>query len=158
MGARRGRSTETALYLLTEKTYTVWAGNKPRVALVLSLDVVSAFDRVSHARLIHNLRKRKIPESLVKWVEDFLKDRQTEIRLADFTLEKSRVDTGIPQGSPISPILYLFYNADLLEICENRTLRISPTGFVDDINLFTYGTTTEGNCRNLKRVHNACED
>ena len=59
MGARRGRSTETALHLLTEKVYTIWAGNKPRIASILSLDVAGAFDRVSHARLAHNLRKKK---------------------------------------------------------------------------------------------------
>jgi hypothetical protein len=61
----------------------------------LCLDVAGAFDRVSHARLVHNLRKRKIPEAIVRWVEDFLKDRYTEIRIADFTLEKSRVDADI---------------------------------------------------------------
>jgi hypothetical protein len=66
MGARRGRLTETALHLLTEKIYTIWAGNKPRIASILSLDVVGAFDRVSHTRLAHNLRKRKIPETLVR--------------------------------------------------------------------------------------------
>jgi hypothetical protein len=95
IGARRGRLTETALHLLTEKIYIIWAGNKPRIALILSLDVTGAFNRVSHARLAHNLRKRKIPETLVRWVEDFFKDRHTEIRIADFTLKKSRVDAGI---------------------------------------------------------------
>jgi hypothetical protein len=44
---------------------------------------------------VYNLRKRKILEAIVRWVEDFLKDRYTEIRIADFTLEKSRVDVGI---------------------------------------------------------------
>jgi retron-type reverse transcriptase len=158
MGARRGRSTETALHLLTEKVYIIWAENKPRVASILSLDVVGVFDRVSHARLVHNLRKRKILEAIVRWVEDFLKDRHTEIRIADFTLKKSRVDVGIPQGSPILPILYLFYNADLLDIYENRMLRTSPIGFIDDVNLLTYGATIKGNCRNLERMYNACED
>jgi hypothetical protein len=29
---------------------------------------------------------------------------------------------------------------------------------VDDVNLLTYGTSAEGNCRNLKKIHDACED
>jgi hypothetical protein len=29
---------------------------------------------------------------------------------------------------------------------------------VDDVNLLTYGTSAEGNCRNLERMHDACED
>jgi Reverse transcriptase (RNA-dependent DNA polymerase) len=66
IGVRRERSTETALYLLTEKVYIIWAENKSRIASILSLDVVSVFNRVSHARLAYNLRKRKISENLVK--------------------------------------------------------------------------------------------
>lgn len=34
------------------------------------------------------------------------------------------VHTDIPQGS-LSPILYLFYNADLLDICERPGMRTS---------------------------------
>jgi hypothetical protein len=124
------------------QVYTIWAGNKPRVVSILSLDVAGAFDNVSHARLVYNLRKRRVPETLVRWVEDFFRERYTEIRLGSFTLASSRVNAGIPQGSPLLLILYLFYNADLLEDCENASLRISPIGFVDDVNILIYGLTT----------------
>jgi hypothetical protein len=36
--------------------------------------------------------------------------------MGELESEEYRVDIGIPQGSPLSLILYLFYNADLLEI------------------------------------------
>jgi hypothetical protein len=91
-------------------------------------------------------------------MEDFLKDKYTEIKIADFTLKKSRVDVNISQGSLVLPILYLFYNADLLNIYENLTLRTSLTGFINDINLLTYGTSAEEICRNLKRIYNAYEN
>jgi hypothetical protein len=80
--------------------YTIWAGNKPRVVSVLSLDVAGAFDNVSHARLAHNLRKRRVPETLVRWVEDFLRERYTEIRLGSFTLASSRVNAGYRRAPP----------------------------------------------------------
>jgi hypothetical protein len=89
------RLTETALHLLTEKVYIIWAENKPRIASILSLNVADAFDRVLYTRLAHNLRKRKILENLVKWIKDFLKNRYTEIKIVDFTLKKSRVDINI---------------------------------------------------------------
>jgi hypothetical protein len=46
---KRKRLTEITLHLLTEKIYIIWAGNKPRIASILSLNVVNAFNRVSHA-------------------------------------------------------------------------------------------------------------
>ena len=71
------------------------------MASLLSLDVSKAFDRVSHVRLAHNLRKRRIPESLVRWVEDFLSGHYTEVKMNDFVLSEAPVSVGIPQGSLI---------------------------------------------------------
>jgi hypothetical protein len=65
MGARKQQLINTVLHLLLEKIYTVWAGNKPKIATLLSIDVASVFDRVSHAKLTHNLKKRKIPAILI---------------------------------------------------------------------------------------------
>ena len=50
MGARRGRSVETALETLVQATHEVWNCNRNNVAGLLSLDVAGAFDNVSHER------------------------------------------------------------------------------------------------------------
>lgn len=68
------------------------------------------------------------------------------------------VNTGIPQGSPISPILFLFFNADLVEICNKSELNASGSGFVDDVNILVYGNSTEANCRTLEKLHVKCAD
>ena len=157
MGARRGRSTETALELLTEQVHAVWGQGKDKVATMLSLDVAGAFDTVSHVRLLHNLKKRKIPNWIVQWIHSFLKERTTSLSINGRSTGVFHVDAGIPQGSPVSPILYLFYNADLLDICSNPNDRAATGGFVDDVNILTYGTSTEANCRTLERIHRGCE-
>ena len=69
----------------------------------------------------------------------FLSDRSTTLALSGKASESFAVFTGIPQGSPISPILYLFYNADLLEICERPGTSTSAIGFIDDVNILAYG-------------------
>src|SRR6202008_3826887 len=138
--ARPNRFTETALYLLKDRISTILALGK--IPSLLALDVQKVFNNVSHRRLIHNLRKRRVPERIIGWIYSFLSDRSTSIRLQDFESGTEEIDLGIPQGSPISPILYLFYNADLLEECKDVSLSVTPLGFVDDISLLTYSDST----------------
>jgi hypothetical protein len=85
------------------------------VASLLLLDVSGAFDNVSHARLLHNLRKRRIDERIVRWIASFLANRTTVISFDAFESEVYQTTTSIPQGSPLLPILYLYYNADLIK-------------------------------------------
>ena len=156
MGARRGRSTETALELLVESVHTVWHCSKKNAASLLSLDVAGAFDYVSHPRLLHNLRSKRIPEYIVQWTESFLTGRSTSITLGRRTSNIFPVQAGIPQGSPISPILFLFFNAPLIENCATSGLKVQVGGFVDDIHLIAYGNSTESNCKTLEKAHQIC--
>ena len=48
IGACQGRSTKTALELLTEQVYTVWGQGRDKVATLFSMDIAGAFDTVSY--------------------------------------------------------------------------------------------------------------
>jgi hypothetical protein len=60
MNARKSRSTETILKLFTKQIHIVWDQSENKMIILLSMNVAKVFDTVSHERLIHNLRKRKI--------------------------------------------------------------------------------------------------
>ena len=115
MGARRKRSAITALQLLTEQVHTIWGAGQNQVATVLSMDMAGAFDNISHARLLYNLRKCGIPAQFMNWVSSFLKDRTTNLKIGNYLFEQLNVNTSIPQDSKISPILFLYFNVDLLD-------------------------------------------
>ena len=119
------------------------------MASLLLLDVSGAFDNVSHQRLLHNLRKRKIDEKTVRWISSLLEDRHTRISVDGFKTELYKVRTGIVQGSPLSPILYIYYNADLIENC-NLADDTTATGFIDDVAILTWGGTTVETCNKLR--------
>ena len=74
-----------------------------------------------------------------------MNNRSTSIRLGDFESSVKKIDIGILQGSPISLILYLFYNADLLDDYYDISISTDPIGFVDDINILTYSKSLERN-------------
>jgi hypothetical protein len=68
------------------------------------------------------------------WIASFLNERHTSINVDGFRSQEYAISTGILQGSPLSPILYLFYNADLIDKCNQETNTMS-TGYIDDVGI-----------------------
>ena len=140
IGGRRLRSTDHAIHYLLERISEIWTHGK--VASLLLLDVAGAFDKVSHTRLLANLRARRIDGRIVRWIGSFLSNRTTELQIPEYKTESRPIDIGIPQGSLLSPFLFLFYNAEILEQYEGeRGREISVTGFIDNIAILASGRT-----------------
>jgi ribonuclease HI len=152
-GGRKLTSTEHAMHLLLQRIHQAWSEGK--VATLLLLDVSGAYDNVSPERLLHNLRKCGIDRRIIAWIASFLCDRTTTLKLLEFTAPSTPIQTGIPQGSPVSPILYLFYNADLIEAC--KTQDTEAVGYIDDVSTLAVGPTAQRNCKTLKRIHRKAE-
>lgn len=148
LGGRRGISTDHAIHIIIDRIKLAWGKGKPVVSLLM-LDVSGAYDNVSHQRLLHNLRKRRLGQ-LVPWVKAFLSNRSTRIRMPEGMSDRFPTPTGIPQGSPISPILYLIYNADLVEICGNG---VTSSGWVDDVGFMAAGDSER---ETTKKLRSAC--
>ncbi|RFU23573.1 hypothetical protein B7463_g12765, partial [Scytalidium lignicola] len=155
-GGRKLASCEHAIHMFTERIHSIW--RKKKVASLLLLDVSGAFDNVSHRRLLHNMRKRGLPLQLVKWMASYLQNRKSKIRLAEGTGPEFTVDTGIPQGSPLSPILYLFYNADLVETKRLRFAMTTKGGYIDDVGILAEGKDTAETVTTLTGVAQECEE
>ena len=146
IGARKGRSVETALELITDAVYIVWSMGGANIASLLLLDVARAFDNILHERLLHNLKVKGIPIRIVQWTASFLRDRAISITLGRRTSPMKPARTGIPQGLLVSPILFLFFNTPLIEGCKRLGLLVQTGGFVDDIHLLAYSKSIERNC------------
>ena len=127
------------------------------MASVLALAVSGAFDRVLKECLTWALRQRGLPRAVYNWVFSFMLDQWTTLAFDGQEFPAFPVMTGIPQGSPLSPILFLFYNRELLEWCANPHSGVGCLGFVDDITLIAWGKTTEDNCQQLAKAHAQCD-
>ena len=95
MGARKGRSVETALESITDAVHIVWSMGGANMASLLLLDITRAFDNVLHERLLHNLKVKGIPIRIVQWTANFLRDRIISITLGRRTSPMKPVRTGI---------------------------------------------------------------
>jgi len=66
------------------------------------------------------------------------------------------INADISQRFLISLILFLFFNASLIEKCEALRIKIEVLDFVNDINILVYDKFTEKICRTLSKAHDVC--
>lgn len=124
------------------------AWKQKRVAGMVTLDVKGAFDSILGGRLLVRLREQGWPEELVRWTRSFCSDRAARIRLDGETSDSFPILCGLPQGSPISPILFLLFMAPALELGAGA----GHFGYADDINLLRSAQTLEACRETLQRA------
>jgi hypothetical protein len=121
------------------------------------MNVAGAFNNVHHERLCHNLRKNRIPSKIVHWIKHFLQDRSTQLQFNGATSDLIKTSAGVPQESPLSSILYMYYNAELLEHLVHKEGTMS-LGFIDDIVYGVEGNTDWGNVQKLGKLLKKAEE
>ena len=111
------------IYQSFDASYEVWG---------FFLDIFKAFDKVWHEGLIFKLKQNGISGKLLNLIKDFLKNRKQRVVLNGQFSSWADVDTGVPQGSILGPLLFLIYINDL-----TNDLSSSAKLFADDTSLFS---------------------
>ena len=78
------------------------------------LDISKAFDKVWHKGIIFKLKQNGISGKLLSVLSDFLKDPKQRVILNGQVSSWAAVNTGVPQGSILSHLLFLIYMNDLV--------------------------------------------
>ena len=116
-----GRKFKAAVDAVLNLTYDVQhAFNIKQVTLYLFLNVKEAFDHVSKNQLLQNFHKFNLPKSLINWVDTFMTKRQINLMFDGNQQEMTNIECEIPQGSPISSVLFLIYIRDLFTIIKTK--------------------------------------
>ncbi|KAJ3516558.1 hypothetical protein NMY22_g14182 [Coprinellus aureogranulatus] len=161
-GGRSSSSTVDALLSYTNDIQSAW--NHGYATTSLTFDIKGYFDFVNHDRLLSELVRKRIPIQYVRWVSSFLSDREAAVCLDGKVGEMKPVQNGIPQGSPISPILAAFYTTELLEMFQGNNrpdLEPHPTiptsvnlmMYVDDGNLYVSSPSLDTNIFLLQEAY-----
>ena len=99
------------------------------------------------------MRARRIPERWLRWIWAFCSQRSASLSLNGHESDVEELPfPGLPQGSPLSPVLFLFYNADLVE--RKISNREGAIAFVDDYTAWVVGRSAESNLSGIREVVN----
>jgi hypothetical protein len=139
------------LHYIIETINSIWVNKK--IATMLLLNVIEAFDNVFHLRLLHILRKRRIEDIYLTEMKSFLSKRYIIFKLVDHIIDRIRTVINISQRSLMSSIFYVFYDANLIDWCINSQIDIIEASFIDDINILVVRDSIEENVLTLKTIH-----
>ena len=98
---------------------------------VIFIDLKKAFDTIDHKILLRKLASYGIDHRALKWFDSYLSDRQQKCVVNGELSVARAVTCGVPQGSPIGPLLFLIYINDLPN-CLSKAL---PRMYADDTSI-----------------------
>src|SRR5579871_4548165 len=102
-----------------------------------AIDLEDAYNRVPLDFLIHRLMELQLSPFLINWIASNLLQRRVVLKCGSWASQPSTINPGLPQGSPLSPVLFNVYTLSITGDCKiqgGRTL-----SYADDILVYSQG-------------------
>jgi ribonuclease HI len=147
-GGRIHSSTIDAGLAFVQDIQDAWAQGQKASALFF--DISGFFNFVNHDVLIARLQHNGFSRNTIALLQSFLENRSTNLYYDGHTSETFQIRNGVPQGSPLSPILAIIYSADLQKLRSLIMRRIISFAYIDDGVILTFSSTLDINIIKLQ--------
>ena len=131
-GFRSSRSTADLLTVVSDRIARAF--NRSVATQAVALDISKVSDRVWHAGLLQKLKSYGISGRTFGFLSSFLSNRRLRVVLDGKSSQEYPVNAGAPQGSILSPTLFLLYINDV------------PDDVICDIVIYADDTTLYSKC------------
>ena len=132
-GFRRNRSCQDQIIRLQSDIEN--GRNHGKFTIGVFLDFTKAYDMMWVDGLLHKIINMNIGGRMFQWIKDFLTNRTFQVKIGDALSQTHSTKNGTPQGSVISPVLFLLMINDLPETTEGTKKAI----FADDTAIWKTG-------------------
>ena len=134
-GFRQQHSTELASLELIDRIFEDL--NKENNPITIFMDLSKAFDTLDHKILIKKLHYYGIRGTALNWFISYLSNRKQFVQINSYKSSMLPLNTGVPQGSILGPLLFLIYMNDI----PNSSDLFDFILFADDTSLKSFINT-----------------
>ncbi|RUS85100.1 hypothetical protein EGW08_007152 [Elysia chlorotica] len=108
--------------------------------VIAAIDLEDAYNRVDYQILMDRLMDMIEDARIIRWIASALLARKVALRTGKWTSEPIEINPGLPQGSPLSSVLFNIYTAGVAETERQSGKTLT---FADDITVYTTKHTTK---------------
>jgi ribonuclease HI len=135
-GFQAGRSTVDCIAQIAQPAFDALQARKlPSRSLLVAVDLRAAFDRVWRGGLLEMLANAEVPGRWLRWLRSWMSDRRAAARWNNEVSKKRVFKAGVPQGSPLSPLLFVIFAAGAIAAVRDAAPEVQVTVYADDITL-----------------------
>jgi ribonuclease HI len=104
---------------------------KDESTLIVSIDLTGAFDSVDRNRAIKQMIKYKVPNNIVRWLQDFINDRRIKVVHKGKSSRQLSTRCGVAQGTVTAPPTFVVAVNPLITLLK-RIKQLVVKAFADD--------------------------